>query len=75
LSSGEDEKDRRLADILQAFELGELCDLAGIPFHCERMMQQCSLEHQRNGSCACDNWDAKQGGKVLDDLFLKKRKA
>jgi hypothetical protein len=62
---------RRAKSILDAFALGDRIELEGLPFYCECMMQVCSGEHKKRGACACDRWDAKQGGKALDALFKR----
>lgn len=63
---------RQAKRIMDAFELGDRIELEGLPFRCERMMQVCSGEHKKRGDCACDNWDAKEGGKILDAILCKR---
>lgn len=55
--------------LLASIVWGEALDAMGTPFYCQRMMQECSTRHKRDGACRCDNYDAKLGASVLAKLF------
>lgn len=63
---------KQAEELLKALREGERNECEGLPFYCERMMQQCSGQHRKDGRCACDQWDAKMGEQLLSGVLKAK---